>query len=351
MTFSKMSFAPADGLTFRSMNAADIADGLDVWEDEGGQGPVLLPGDVRQVCWIVDETDRPGATSAGGLKKVWEPGTVLPLGKMDIYWSTPYGETGHLQTSTLNRRVPLPPPPPHDAAPVLHRNPSSASGPVPTHSLPSSPAANPKSLTLNRADSLSNLNAQRPRRVQDLEGPTTRRSGVMSLPPTPPPKDVNAPADAPGLPEEPPAWEGEEWDVDLMVIERPTRAAGAGKPAQIEEVFQVRLRVAFKLREVGPAPPDGLAERTFELQHAAPATASALQPMGSSIAVFAMPIAGATDVATKEWTLEYFPLRAGLVDLAGLRIVAVGGAAGDAAARQEKEVGAWDSLGEVAVRW
>lgn len=35
-------------------------------------------GDTRQVCFEVDETGREG--NVGGMKKVWEGGTVLPLG-------------------------------------------------------------------------------------------------------------------------------------------------------------------------------------------------------------------------------------------------------------------------------
>jgi hypothetical protein len=362
MTFSQMSFQPAEGLTFRSMNDSLVAEGeRDIWEDEAGQGPVLLPGDVRQVCWIVDETDRPGATGEGGMKTAWAPGTVLPLGKLDIFWSTPYGETGHLQTSTLNRRVPLAPGPPLDSrdrltAPALHRNPSSASGPIPTHSLPSSPAGAatplsplPKPLSLDRFGSQTNLHDSRPRRVQDLDGPTVRRSGVMSLPPTPPPKDSTS-----GLPEVaiegadgPVGWDAEGWDVDLTVVERPSSDVG-DKAARIEQVFPLRIRVVLKLREGSRPAPDGLVERTFELQHAAP-SAGVLQPMGSSIVIFGVPLVAA-GVAVKEWTLDFFPLRPGLATLTGIRIVAVDGAPGQDGQRRELEVGAWASLGEILVR-
>ena len=365
MTFSQMSFQPAEGLSFRSMNGGPAGDEgrRDIWEDEAGQGPVLLSGDVRQVCWIVDETARPGATGEGGMKTTWAPGTVLPLGKLDIYWSSPYGETGHLQTSTLNRRVPLTPGPPLDprdrlSAPALHRNPSSASGPIPIHSLPSSPAGSaaplsplPKSLPLDRAGSHTNLNDPRPRRIQDLDGPTVRRSGVMSLPPTPPPKDSStsgppevAVEGAQGLNE----WDAEAWDVDLTVIERPSSEA-VDQAARIEQVFSLKIRAAFKLREGSQPAPGGL--RAFELQHAAtPPAAGALQPMGSSIVSFAVPLAADAGVAVKEWALDFFPLRPGLATLTGVRIVAVGGAVDLEGGRLELEVGAWPSLGEVLVR-
>lgn len=365
MTFSQMSFQPAEGLTFRSMNGLFV-DGAaeaerEIWEDEAGQGPVLLPGDVRQVCWIVDETNRPGAFGEGGMKTAWAPGTVLPLGKLDIYWTSPYGETGHLQTSTLNRRVPLasgPPLDPHDrlSAPALHRNPSSASGPVPTHSLPSSPAGPaaplsplPKILALDRSGSQTNLHDPRPRRVQDLDGPTVRRSGVMSLPPTPPPKDPSA-----GLPElavegveRPAGWDAEGWDIDLTVVERPTFDAG-NTAARIEQVFQVKIRAVLKLREGNRTAPDGLIERAFELHHAIP-VAGALQPMGSSIVAFGVPLV-AVGVTVKEWTLDFFPLRPGLVTLTGIRIIAVDGTVDQDGQRRELEIGAWTSLGEILVR-
>ncbi|CED82256.1 Uncharacterized conserved protein [Phaffia rhodozyma] len=110
MYFPRMKFEPVDGLTFRSMNnlgkygqaieiQSEDEDSSTIW-DEGGQGSLLIPGNIRQICWIVDES---GRSSQG------EPGGVLPLGRLDIFWTTPYGETGHLQTATLNRRVPIAP--------------------------------------------------------------------------------------------------------------------------------------------------------------------------------------------------------------------------------------------------
>lgn len=57
MYFPKMTFEPVGGLSFRSMN--------------DGVGGALAPGEVRQVCWVVDESGR--------VEKA-EPGGILPLG-------------------------------------------------------------------------------------------------------------------------------------------------------------------------------------------------------------------------------------------------------------------------------
>lgn len=333
ITFSDLKFEPAEGLTFRSMNSTQGIDGPGIWEDESGQGPVLLPRDVRQICWIVDETNRPGTIGEGGIKTVWEPGTILPLGKMDIYWTTAYGEPGHLQTSTLNRRIPIPPP-----APVSNFDPhlvrSSSNRPGSAHSLPTSPPSNPPALpTLPNSPSLTRTDSQpmsapRPRRLQELD---IRRSGTMSLPPTPPPKDLDGPP-----PPLPAAWTVEDWSIDLTITDRPSRV----NRAVVEEVFKVQLRCAFK-----PSTLDVLGERSFELQHLQP-EGGQLQALGSSLTRLSLPLS--EGVSVREWTLEYLALRGGLSILAGLRLVVVEEGEGPEG-RREKQVARWDSLGEVLV--
>lgn len=68
-------------------------------------------------------------------KSVFPPdyavGTILPLGRLDLAWfSAPYRNSGRLQTSTLNRRVNIPPP--HaQVRPIMPTRTSSALPPTP----------------------------------------------------------------------------------------------------------------------------------------------------------------------------------------------------------------------------
>ena len=75
----------------------------------------LLPMDTKQFLFILSPSTSPVTTDEQTLpKSVFPPshlgGTVLPLGRLDVTWfSGPYRDPGRLQTSTLNRRVPLTP--------------------------------------------------------------------------------------------------------------------------------------------------------------------------------------------------------------------------------------------------
>ena len=63
----------------------------------------LLPQDTRQYLFLVARD----GLSKSAFPPVYPPGTVLPLGRLDLSWVTgPYRDPGRLQTSTLNRRAP-----------------------------------------------------------------------------------------------------------------------------------------------------------------------------------------------------------------------------------------------------
>lgn len=102
MLFDKVSLEPVQGLKSRSI-------GTEVF-----QGVTLMPQDTRQYLFIISPNSPSSPMSI--FPPTYPPGSVLPLGRLDVTWfSGPFREKGRLQTSTLNRRIPLstkiPPPP------------------------------------------------------------------------------------------------------------------------------------------------------------------------------------------------------------------------------------------------
>ena len=76
-----------------------------------GSMALMQPQDMRQYFYILTPkvTDLAPAAHA--------PGSIIPLGRMDIVWRSHYGEPGRLLTSILSRRIPLPPAQPASAVP------------------------------------------------------------------------------------------------------------------------------------------------------------------------------------------------------------------------------------------
>ncbi|WWD02772.1 hypothetical protein V865_000814 [Kwoniella europaea PYCC6329] len=85
-------------------------------EEEEKEKIILLPEDIRQFLFILSPSNAEDANtntdtvSKSSFPPVYQPGTILPLGRLDVTWiSGIYHLKGRLQTSTLNRRVPFPP--------------------------------------------------------------------------------------------------------------------------------------------------------------------------------------------------------------------------------------------------
>ncbi|KAJ7582536.1 DUF974-domain-containing protein [Mycena floridula] len=81
------------------------ADDINVIElDDAGPNTLLQPQDMRQYIYILTPSspciEPPTHT----------PGSIIPLGRLDLSWRSSFGEPGRLLTSMLSRRVPLPPP-------------------------------------------------------------------------------------------------------------------------------------------------------------------------------------------------------------------------------------------------
>ncbi|TVY85710.1 putative trafficking protein particle complex subunit-like protein [Lachnellula willkommii] len=61
----------------------------------GEERPVLMPGDVRQVCFLVEEVDGPGKEEAGR----------IVFGVLSIGWRGTMGNRGFLSTGALGAKV------------------------------------------------------------------------------------------------------------------------------------------------------------------------------------------------------------------------------------------------------
>ena len=142
---------------------------------------------------------------------------------------------------------------------------------------------------------------------------------------------------------------GAEGDVqvDLIVLDPPSGQGHARAEAKVEEVWSITLklmvlpssalqagaRVELRFR---PSPSQGEGE-------------APMMPLGSSVLSFELgdvdgEVEGRERVQAREFEIEYVPMEEGLVGLAGVMAYLVQGGGGG-----EREVGRWESLGEVWV--
>lgn len=112
ISFSSVDFLPVPGITVIEAPAGDTQ------QQEGstrksvrltlfnGTAEMLQPGTTRQLLYVLAPTPRPAFPKSSLFLPQYTPGQMLPLGKLDLSWSGPYGEPGHLITSVLGRRAP-----------------------------------------------------------------------------------------------------------------------------------------------------------------------------------------------------------------------------------------------------
>ncbi|KAF8803619.1 DUF974-domain-containing protein [Phlegmacium glaucopus] len=94
-----------------------------------GSMALMQPQDVRQYMYILTPT------SIDLSPTVHVPGSIIPLGRLDISWKSSFGEPGRLLTSMLSRRVPLlPAPQPASALPPYLKRSFTSSTPSRPHS-------------------------------------------------------------------------------------------------------------------------------------------------------------------------------------------------------------------------
>ncbi|WWD17484.1 hypothetical protein CI109_101925 [Kwoniella shandongensis] len=180
-----------------------------------GQGETLIPNDTRQYLFVLSPDDSPSDKTEIGRSSfppVYQGGTILPLGRLDVTWiAGPYHTPGRLQTSTLNRRVPL--------APVQ-----------------------PPSSTINRP--IAGRGAIPP---SPLGTPARQQGGGMI---SPSPRVGGLPSLGLGD-EEDDEDEGQKWEFDLMVV--------GEREVDVEQVFGLQFRLG--VRSIQPiSPKDTVAE-------------------------------------------------------------------------------------------
>ncbi|KAJ7445793.1 hypothetical protein B0H11DRAFT_2177500 [Mycena galericulata] len=137
-----------------------------------GSTALMQPQDMRQYIYILS---RKSATLAPVAQA---PGSVIPLGRLDISWRSSFGEPGRLLTSMLSRRIPLLPTPAQQ--PVSAVTATSSTGGPPRPRSPQLPPSRPGSPTT----------LQRPGSPFRNRPPST----VVGRPQTPPPQSVPLPA-------------------------------------------------------------------------------------------------------------------------------------------------------------
>ncbi|KAH9483834.1 putative trafficking protein particle complex subunit 13-like protein [Psilocybe cubensis] len=150
-----------------------------VLTDENGHeesifsGPTALmqPQDMRQYIYILTPKH------IGITPPVHAPGSIIPLGRLDISWRSSFGEPGRLLTSMLSRRIPLiaaPQPasalPPYLKRTVVGSISSRPQSPSSSMSRPGSPVQRPGSPALNRG-SISAIHPQSPPQALPPQGP------------------------------------------------------------------------------------------------------------------------------------------------------------------------------------
>ncbi|ESK88422.1 hypothetical protein Moror_14744 [Moniliophthora roreri MCA 2997] len=169
-------------MRFESVEGWDVkdTDGVDkdrVTEEDGlfsGSAALMQPQDMRQHIYILHPKSPP-------LEPVnHAPGTIIPLGRLDISWRSSYGEPGRLLTSMLSRRIPLPP--------QTTQTPASALPPyLKRQSASSSTPSRPRSPQLPQSRPSSPPPSQRPGSPFRSRPQSVTTARTQSPPPTPHP--------------------------------------------------------------------------------------------------------------------------------------------------------------------
>ncbi|KAL7283181.1 hypothetical protein ACG7TL_002607 [Trametes sanguinea] len=101
MWLERMQFECIDGWEAQDANILDNpATGSKEYLFSGSTA-LMQPQDLRQYIYILSPKALPP------FPITHTPGSILPLGRLDISWRSSYGEPGRLLTSTLSRRIPL----------------------------------------------------------------------------------------------------------------------------------------------------------------------------------------------------------------------------------------------------
>ncbi|OCH95303.1 DUF974-domain-containing protein [Obba rivulosa] len=134
MWLERVQFECTDGWQVQDANALSIGDGENKRSIFTGSMALMQSQDMRQYIYILSPIVPPPFPAPH------TPGSILPLGRLDISWRSSFGEPGRLLTSMLSRRIPLiqaPPQTPQSPA-IPSKQPPSA---IPAHLQRSSTAS------------------------------------------------------------------------------------------------------------------------------------------------------------------------------------------------------------------
>ncbi|KAF8589957.1 DUF974-domain-containing protein [Ramaria rubella] len=132
MWFERMRFECVDGWEVVDGNISQL-DGKNLFL---GAIAIMQPQDIRQYVYILTPK------SAPSFPVVHTPGTIIPLGRLDLAWRSSFGEPGRLLTSLLTRRIPIPAQIAPSAIPP-HLQPARPRSPQQPFSRPTSPPGSP----------------------------------------------------------------------------------------------------------------------------------------------------------------------------------------------------------------
>ncbi|KAH9925302.1 uncharacterized protein B0H18DRAFT_1009552 [Fomitopsis serialis] len=248
MWLERMHLECAEGWQVQDANMVDGEDDLGSESIFSGSMALMQPQDMRQYIYILS----PAQLAIFPVSH--QPGSILPLGRLDISWRSSFGEPGRLLTSMLSRRIPLiqapvqpaPPPPPKQpvsAIPLHLQRSTSVAQPVPSR---------PRSPQLNQRPTSPPANvpyrSNSPFRSRTVPSPALPASA-------PPSTSVSAPARRP-----------EDVEVDLVVRNIPRSSIRVDKPFTVS----LTVNVASPVPVARPGEPRQSRFLSLAVQHTQP---------------------------------------------------------------------------------
>ncbi|KAI0340658.1 DUF974-domain-containing protein [Trametopsis cervina] len=244
----RMRFESAEGWDVMDANQTQTTQPTEETSIFSGSMALLQPQDTRQYIYILSPKIVPP------FPITHPPGSIIPLGRLDISWRSSFGEPGRLLTSVLTRRIPLvqvqPPAPAPKPALPLHLQRGNTVSSTPSRVGSPQTASRPLSPPIQGAGPVPYRPDSPFRRGFSLS--TTPQSPSLAPPPPPNP--------ALRRPEE-------TIDADLVVRAVPKDAVTVEKPFKID--FTVTLSAPVPLGLAGQGRKDRIV--TLAIQHVLPA--------------------------------------------------------------------------------
>lgn len=112
MVFDRVYLEAVHGMTSRMVKSRESTAQEDQDESEADKETrTLLPSETRQYLFLLSptaHTQDEAAVPRTSFPPIHQPGAILPLGRLDLTWRSGLAhDPGRLQTSTLNRRIPV----------------------------------------------------------------------------------------------------------------------------------------------------------------------------------------------------------------------------------------------------